>query len=40
MPHYPKPYFCKARKVWMVQINGQQHNLGSGRESAFDRYQI
>ena len=38
MPHFPKPFFRKARKLWYVQINGKQQNLGADQESAFARY--
>jgi len=40
MAHFPKPFFKKARKCWYVQINGQQINLGSNRETAFQQYHV
>ncbi len=30
MPHYPKPFFRANRGLWYIQIDGHQHNLGSG----------
>lgn len=36
--HYPKPFFRKSRKLWYVQIEGYQHNLGPDREQAFEAY--
>ena len=38
MPHHPKPFYRKPRKLWYVQIDGKQHNLGPDREAAFRRY--
>ena len=38
MPHYPKPFFRKSRRLWYVQINGRQHNLGPDRDKAFELY--
>lgn len=38
MPHFPKPYFRKARKLYYVQIDGRQINLGSDREEAYAAY--
>jgi len=38
MPHFPKPFFRKSRKLWYVQIDGQQHNLGPDKDAAFDAY--
>ena len=38
MPHYPKPFFKRARGVWYVQIDRKQINLGSDRDAAFRRY--
>ena len=38
MPHYPKPFFRKPRRLWYVQIDGRQVNLGPVREAAFKRY--
>lgn len=38
MPHYPKPFFKKARGLWYVQINGKQINLGPDKTEAFRQY--
>ncbi len=38
MPHFPKPFFVKARGVWRVQIEGRQYNLGPHKDAAFRRY--
>ena len=38
MPHFPKPWFREPRGVWVVQIQGKQHNLGPDKEVAFRRY--
>jgi integrase len=38
MPHYPKPFFRESRKLWYVQLNGTQHNLGPNQEAAFKAY--
>lgn len=38
MPHYPKPFFRKNRRLWYVQIDGKQHNLGPDRDKAFELY--
>lgn len=38
MAHFPKPLFKKSRGVWYVQVAGKQHNLGTDRDAAFDRY--
>ena len=38
MPHFPKPFFVKARKLWYVQLGGRQINLGPDRDAAFTRY--
>ncbi len=38
MPHYPKPFFRKNRRLWYVQIDGKQQNLGPDREKAFELY--
>ena len=38
MPHHPKPFFRKSRRLWYVQIDGTQHNLGPDRERAFQMY--
>ncbi len=38
MPHYPKPFFKKARGLWYVEIDRKQINLGPNRDEAFRRY--
>lgn len=38
MPHFPKPFFRKSRKLWYVQIDGKQINLGPDEELAFLKY--
>ncbi|MDB4614266.1 hypothetical protein OAH18_01110 [bacterium] len=38
MPHFPKPFFRKSRKLWYVQLNGKQQNLGPDRDRAFELY--
>lgn len=38
MPHFPKPFFKKARGVWYVEIKRKQINLGANRDEAFRRY--
>src|SRR5215208_5288559 len=38
MPHYPRPFFVKARRVWRVQLRGKQVNLGPDKDAAFRRY--
>lgn len=38
MPHFPKPFFKKARGVWYVEINRKQINLGPDKDEAFRRY--
>lgn len=38
MPHFPKPFFKKARGLWYVQIDRRQVNLGPNRDEAFRRY--
>ncbi len=38
MAHYPKPFFKKSRKLWYVEIDRRQHNLGPEREVAFRLY--
>jgi integrase len=39
MPHYPKPFFRKDRRLWYVQISGRQINLGPERDAAFAQYR-
>ena len=38
MPHFPKPFFRASRKLWYVQLNGRQINLGSDKDEAFKKY--
>jgi len=38
MPHFPKPFYRKPRKLWYVQIDGVQYNLGPDETAAFDAY--
>jgi len=38
MAHFPKPFFKKSRRVWYVEINRQQHNLGPDKDEAFRKY--
>lgn len=38
MPHFPKPFYKKARGVWYVEINRKQVNLGPDKEEAFRQY--
>jgi integrase len=38
MPHFPKPFFVKSRKLWYVQLAGKQTNLGPDQVVAFRRY--
>lgn len=38
MPHFPKPFFKKARGLWYVQLNGRQVNLGPDAEAAQRQY--
>ncbi|MCR9295427.1 MAG: tyrosine-type recombinase/integrase [bacterium] len=38
MPHFPKPFFKKARGCWFVQLDGKQIKLGTNKEAAFKRY--
>ena len=38
MSHYPKPFFRKSRRLWYVQLDGRQINLGPDREQAFRQY--
>lgn len=38
MPHFPKPFFKKARRCWYVEINRKQIKLASDRDEAFRRY--
>lgn len=38
MAHFPKPFFREKRRLWYVQIDGKQLNLGPDKESAFAEY--
>ena len=38
MARHPRPWFRKSRRTWYVEIDGKQHNLGTDREQAFERY--
>ena len=38
MPHFPKPFFRKSRRLWYVELGGKQINLGSDRDEAFRQY--
>ena len=38
MSHYPKPFFRPGRRLWYVQIQGKQVNLGPDEAAAFRRY--
>ena len=40
MPHFPKPFFKKARGVWYVEINRKQVNLGPDKDEAFRQYHL
>lgn len=40
MPHFPKPFFKKARGVWYVEINRKQINLGPDEKEAFRQYHL
>ena len=40
MPHFPKPFYRKARRRWYVEINRKQVNLGPDRDEAFQKYQL
>jgi integrase len=38
VPHYPKPFFKKARRCWYVEIDRRQVKLGPDRDEAFRTY--
>jgi hypothetical protein len=38
VPHHPKPFFRPSRRLWYVQIDGKQYNLGPDERQAFERY--
>jgi hypothetical protein len=38
MPHFPKPFFKKNRRLWYVEIDRRQHNLGPDKDEAFRQY--
>lgn len=35
---FPKPFFRASRRLWYVQLNGKQLNLGPDRDAAFRKY--
>lgn len=38
MPKFPQPWYRPSRGVWYVTLYGKQHNLGSDRTIAFQKY--
>ncbi len=40
MPHFPKPFFRRARGLWYVQLHGKQINLGPDKNEAFRQYHL
>ena len=38
MPHFPKPFFKKARGCWYVELDRRQIKLGADRDEAFRLY--
>ncbi len=40
MPHFPKPFFRRARGLWYVQLHGKQINLGPDKDEAFRQYHL
>src|SRR2546423_12211002 len=38
MPKRPEPFYVAARKIWRVQIDGRQINLGPDEETAWQCY--
>ena len=38
MPHFPKPFYRPARRLWYVQIGKKQVNVGPEKGVAFQRY--
>ena len=36
MPRYPKPFYRPNRRLWYMQIDGRQHNLGTNSEEEAD----
>ena len=38
VPHFPKPFFRASRKLWYVQLNGRQINLGRDKDEAFKKF--
>ena len=38
MPRQPKPYFRKQTKSWYFSTDGKQHNLGTDRTGAFEKF--
>ncbi len=39
MPHFPNPFFRKSYRLWRVQLDGRQIDLGPDREAAFTMYR-
>lgn len=39
MKKFPKPWFRPSRNRWFVTLNGRQINLGSDKDTAFERYK-
>lgn len=39
MKKFPKPWFRPSRNLWYVTLEGVQHNLGSDKARAFERYK-
>src|SRR5262245_33050710 len=40
LPQFPKPFFRLARRIWYVQLNSKQVNLGADREKRSPRLVI
>jgi len=38
MGHYPKPFYREPRRLWYVQLDGKQINLGRDEAEAYRRY--
>ena len=36
--HYPKPFYREPRRLWYVQLDGKQVNLGRDEAEAYRRY--
>ncbi|HZZ82144.1 MAG TPA: hypothetical protein VFE62_26840 [Gemmataceae bacterium] len=39
MKKFPKPWYRPSRGLWYVTLDGMQHNLGTNREQAFEKYK-